>query len=77
MQVAPKYFDATLKSVYLVLFGKKSSKMANIGIYNREPETVFVPHMFVPENRQSWQRVGCLLISLFLDSGHPNDFFTP
>ena len=28
---------------------------------NREPETVFVPQMIVPENGQSWQRVGCLL----------------
>ena len=27
----------------------------------RELETVFVPQMFVPENGQSWQRVGCLL----------------
>ena len=26
----------------------------------REPETVFIPQMFVPENGQSWQRVGCL-----------------
>ena len=28
---------------------------------NRQPETVFVPQMFVPENGQSWQRVCCLL----------------
>ena len=27
----------------------------------REPKTVFVPQMFVPENGQSWQCVGCLL----------------
>ena len=27
----------------------------------RQPETEFVPQMFVPENGQSWQRVGCLL----------------
>ena len=27
----------------------------------REPEIVFVPQMFVPENGQPWQRVGCLL----------------
>ena len=27
----------------------------------RQPETVFVPQMFVPENGQSLQRVGCLL----------------
>ena len=28
---------------------------------NRQPEKVFVPQMFVPENGQSWQRNGCLL----------------
>ena len=27
----------------------------------RQPETVFVPQMFVPENGQSWQSVGCLV----------------
>ena len=30
----------------------------------REPETVFVPQMVVPENRQSWQCVGCLFFRL-------------
>ena len=27
---------------------------------NRQPETVFVPQMLIPENGQSWQRVDCL-----------------
>ena len=31
-------------------------------IFYRQPETVFVPQMFVPENGQLWQCVGCLLI---------------
>ena len=30
----------------------------------RQPETVFVPQMFVPENGQSWQRVNSLLFQV-------------
>ena len=35
--------------------------MLSVKICNREPETVFIPQMFIAENGQSWQRVGCLL----------------
>ena len=39
---------------------KQSAKSRDAPSY-REPETEFVPQMFVPENGQSWQRVGRLL----------------
>ena len=48
-----------------LLFITFSKRLADIPtLHCRQPETVFVLQMFVPENGQSWQCVGCLLFQV-------------
>ena len=53
-----KQISKTKNILFLVA---RLKKFRSRQVRDRQPETVFVPQMFVPENRQSWQRVGCLL----------------
>ena len=42
----------------------------------RQPETVFVPQMFVPETGQSWHSLGSLLFQASRDCAHAHMIFT-
>ena len=53
-----KQISKTKNILFLVA---RLKKFRSRQVRDRQPETVFVPQMFVPENGQSWQRVGCLL----------------